>query len=150
MFRGRYQHTVDPKGRVSVPAKYRELLSQYDEPTLIVVPNRNSLEVHPLREWERLEADINEKASMFDAEARKASLLYVSAAKEVEIDRAGRVLLPPDSRATVGLARDVTLVGAGRRYFEIWDRTRFDEFIRTNSDGGLESGFDRYTQLGVK
>jgi MraZ protein len=147
VFRGRYQHTIDPKGRVSVPAKYRNLLAESANGTLIVVPNTEALEVHPLQEWERIESKINER-SMFDPELRRLGRLYVSRAKEVEIDSAGRILLPPDSREPVGLVKDVTLVGAGRPYFEIWDRKRFDEYERTNGDG-LASGFERLSQLGV-
>jgi MraZ protein len=147
-FRGRYQHTIDPKGRLSVPAKYRDVLAQYEAKTLIVVPNEHAaLEVHPLEEWERLEALINEK-SRFDAEIRRLGRLYISRAKDVELDGAGRVLLPPDSRRDAGLVKDVTLVGVGRGYFEVWDRTRFEEYERTNGDG-LASGFERLSQLGV-
>jgi transcriptional regulator MraZ len=147
MFRGRYQHTLDPKGRVSVPAKYRDLLAQYEGATLVVVPNGDALEVHPLEEWERLEERINEK-SMFDADVRKVGRLYISGAHEVELDGAGRILIPPDVRAQGGLTKDVTLIGLGRKYFEIWDRARFDEYVRLNSDG-LPSGFERLAQMGV-
>ena len=129
MFRGRYQHTIDPKGRLSVPAKFRDVLAQY-EGTLIVAPNDNALEVHPLEEWQRLENRINEQ-SQFDPEVRKLGRLYISRAKEVDLDGAGRILLPPDSRQQAGLGKDVTLVGPGRRYFEVWDRKRFEEYERT-------------------
>src|SRR5687767_10499406 len=147
MFRGRYQHTVDPKGRVSIPSKYRDLLALYDGSTLVVVPNESALEVHPLEEWERIEARIGEK-SMFDADLRKIGRLYISRAREVELDGAGRILIPPDSRTQAGLARDVTLMGPGRKFFEIWDRSRFEEYERTNGDG-LPAGFDRLAQMGV-
>jgi len=147
-FRGRYQHTIDPKGRLSVPAKYRDILARYESKALIVVPNEHeALEVHPIEEWERLEAQINEK-SRFDPEIRKLGRLYISRAKEVELDGSGRVLLPPDSRRDGGLVKDVTLVGVGRGYFEVWDRVRFEEYERTNGDG-LASGFERLSQLGV-
>lgn len=146
MFRGRYQHTIDPKGRLSVPAKFRDVLAQYTG-TLIVVPNDNALEVHPVEEWERLESRINEQ-SQFNPEVRKLGRLYVSRAKDVALDNVGRILLPPDSRQQAGLARDVTLVGPGRKYFEVWDRSRFDEYERTNGDG-LPSLFERLSQLGV-
>ena len=146
MFRGRYQHTIDPKGRLSVPAKFRDVLAQY-EGALIVVANENALEVHPLEEWERLENRINEK-SQFDPEVRKLGRLYISRAHEVALDGAGRILLPPDSRQQAGLGKDVTLVGPGRRFFEVWDRTRFEEYERTNGDG-LPSLFERLSQLGV-
>ncbi len=146
MFRGRYEHTIDPKGRLSVPAKFRDVLAQY-EGGLIVVPNDYALEVHPLEEWERLEARINEK-SAFDADVRKIGRLYVSRARDVDMDRAGRILLPPDSRHQAGLVREVTLVGPGRKFFVVWDRKRFEEYERLNGDG-LASLFDRLGELGV-
>lgn len=146
MFRGRYEHTIDPKGRLSVPAKFRDVLAQY-EGGLIVVPNDHALEVYPLEEWERLEAKINEK-SAFDPVVRKIGRLYVSRAKDVDMDRAGRILLPPDSRQQAGLVREVTLLGPGRKFFEVWDRKRFEEYERTNGDG-LASLFDRLGELGV-
>jgi len=147
MFIGRYQHTVDPKGRVSIPARYRNALAQY-EGNLIVVPNGQALEVYPYPEWERLVAAINDQ-SRFDAEVRTLGRLYLSRAKEVELDAAGRVLLPPDTREQAGLVKDVTLVGIGREFFEVWDRARFAEYERAHGDG-IESGFERLSQLGVK
>jgi len=146
MFRGRYQHTIDPKGRLSIPARFRDVLAQY-EGTLIVVPNENALEVFPLEEFERLEAKINEQ-SIFDPEVRKLGRLYISRAHEVTLDAAGRILLPPESRRQAGLDRDVTLIGPGRKYFEVWDRKRFEEYERMNGDG-LPSLFERLSQLGV-
>jgi MraZ protein len=146
MFRGRYQHTIDPKGRLSVPAKFRDVLAQSDG-NLIVVPNEIALEVYPVEEWERQERKIGEQ-SQFNAEVRKLGRLYISRAKEVALDGVGRILLPSDSRQQAGLAKEVTLVGLGRPFFEVWDRTRFDEYERTNGDG-LPSLFDRLSQLGV-
>ena len=147
MFRGRYQHTVDPKGRLSIPAKFRDVLAGY-EGALVVVPNEIALEVYPFQEWERQERRISEQ-SQFNAEVRKIGRLYISRAKEVELDGAGRILLPPDSRQQAGLAKDVMIVGLGREYFEVWDRMRFEEYERSNGDG-LPAGFERLSQLGVK
>jgi MraZ protein len=146
MFRGRYQHTIDPKGRLSVPAKFRDVLAQYDG-RLVVVPNEIALEIYPVEEWERQERKISEQ-SQFNPEVRKLGRLYISRAKEVALDGAGRILLPPDSRQQAGLVKDVTLVGLGRSFFEVWDRPRFEEYERTNGDG-LPSLFERLSQLGV-
>ena len=75
MFRGRYQHTIDPKGRLSVPAKFRDALAQYDG-ALVVVPNEHCLEVHPLEEWQRIEARLREQ-SFFSAEVQELGRLYI-------------------------------------------------------------------------
>jgi MraZ protein len=146
MFRGRYQHTIDPKGRLSVPAKFRDALASYGE-NLVVVPNEYSLEVHPLEEWQKLEEKVNEQ-SMFTLEVRKLSRLYISRAKDITLDGAGRILLPPDTRAQAGLEKDVTILGGGRKMFEVWDRGRFEEYERTQGDA-LPTLFEKLSALGV-
>jgi MraZ protein len=147
MFRGRYQHTIDPKGRLSVPAKFRDVLAAHADGTLVVVPNDQCLEVHTLEDWERIEAKLDGQ-SMFNAEVRQISRLYISRAKDVTLDGAGRILLPPDTRQQAGLAKDVTIVGLGRRFFEVWDRQRFDEHERTRQPE-LPTLFDKLAQMGV-
>ena len=146
MFRGRYQHTIDPKGRLSVPAKFRDAMAQYGD-ALVVVPNEHSLEVHPLEEWQRMEEKLNTQ-SAFAREVREISRLYISRAKDVALDGAGRILLPPDTRKQAGLDKDVTLVGGGRRMFEVWDRSRFEEYERTQGDS-LPTLFEKLAALGV-
>jgi transcriptional regulator MraZ len=132
MFRGRFEHSIDGKGRLSVPAKFREVLQEkFDgDKNLVVVPNERCLEVHPVARWEEIETQVR-TGSMFDEGLRELSRLYMSRAREVEIDSAGRVLLPPDSRQQAGLDRDVTLVGGGLMLFEVWDRRRFEDYERT-------------------
>ena len=146
MFRGRYQHTVDPKGRLSIPAKFRDALASTDG-SLVVVPNGRCLEVHPLEQWERIEAKLREQ-SMFDAQIREISRLYMSLAKEVSLDANGRVLLPPDSRVQAGVEKDVWLVGGGLPHFEVWDRARFEEYDRAEQHK-LPGLFDRLAALGI-
>jgi transcriptional regulator MraZ len=146
VFRGRYQHTLDPKGRLSVPAKFRDALAHH-EGGLIVVPDGQCLEVHPLEEWQRIETKLRDQ-TIFSPEVREVSRLYVSRAKEVSLDSAGRILLPPDVRELAGLHKEVTLVGGGLPRFEIWDRTRFEEYERNRSER-LPSLFDRLSGMGV-
>ena len=150
MFRGRYQHTIDPKGRLSVPAKFRDALAQYGDHAeqLIVVPNEHALEVHPLEEWQRIEVRLREQ-SFFSAEVQELGRLYVSRAKDVTLDAAGRMLIPPDAREQAGLSKkEVTLVGGGLPRFEVWDRGRFDEYERTRQER-LPTLFERLSSQGV-
>jgi MraZ protein len=150
MFRGRYQHTIDPKGRLSIPAKFRDVLAQYGDhaEALIVVPNDYALEVYPVQEWQRIEEKLGTQ-SLFSPEVRHLSRLYMSRAKDVALDGAGRVLLPPDTRKQAGLeSRDVTLVGGGQKMFEVWDRARFEEYERTQGDS-LPTLFEKLSAYGV-
>jgi MraZ protein len=146
MFRGRFQHRIDPKGRLSVPAKFRDALATY-EGTLVIVPNDHCLEVHPLEEWQRIETKLREQP-IFDPEVRELSRIYVSNAKEATLDAAGRILVPPDLRDKAGLSKEVTLVGGGLPQFELWDRARFEEYERTRQDR-LPSLFERLSSKGV-
>ncbi len=147
MFRGRFSHTIDPKGRVSIPARFREAIGDGYGGRLVVVPNAHCLEVHPLEEWQRIEAKVRE-LSVFNPEVKKISRLYISKAKDVDLDAQGRILIPPDSRAEAGLVKEVTLVGGGLMQFEIWDRRRFEEFDRTHQEE-LPTVFEKLSSLGV-
>jgi len=134
MFRGRYSHSIDPKGRLSIPAKFREVLKTGYGGRLVVVPDEHCLEVYPLEEWEqRIEAKMRD-LPVFNPEAKMFGRLYVSKAKDADLDAQGRILLPPDLRAEAALAKEVTFVGGGRTHFEIWDRQRFEEFQRVHQD----------------
>ena len=94
-----------------------------------------------------MEAKLRDQ-SQFSAEVREISRLYFSRAKDVTLDAAGRILLPPDVRREAGLEKDVTLVGGGLPKFEIWDRARFEEYERAGQPK-LPSLFDKLANLGV-
>lgn len=130
MFRGRFAHTIDPKGRLSVPAKFRDVLAQsYDDQNLVVVPDERCLQVYPVAEWQRIEAKLREQ-SMFNPRVSEISRLFMSRARDVAVDSAGRMLLPPDARREAGLDKDVWLVAGGLPRFEVWDRGRFEDYER--------------------
>jgi transcriptional regulator MraZ len=147
MFRGRYQHTVDPKGRLSIPAKFRDVLARYESQDLVLVPDGECLEVYPLPEWERMEAKLREQ-SRFSSDVREISRLYISRAKDAALDAAGRLLIAPDTRREAGLDKNVTIVGGGLDKFEVWDRARFEEYDRTGQPK-LPSLYDKLSALGV-
>src|SRR5215831_11509633 len=113
VFRGRYPHALDPKGRISVPRRFRDVLAGFDGGhSLIVVPDAQCLQVYPLEVWERMEAKVRAKSPL-DPRVREFGRLFMSRARDVELDGAGRVLLPPDTRQQAGLVREVMLVGLG-------------------------------------
>ncbi len=105
MFRGQFAHTIDAKGRVSLPARFRDGLLSGGDPRFILTPALFDpcLHLHPIRAWEELEQKINDLPS-FDPNIVRFRRLYVSAAIECELDKAGRVLgLAGDARK--GFAR---------------------------------------------
>jgi MraZ protein len=148
MFRGRYPLTIDPKGRLSIPAKFRDTLRNEYDGKLIVVPDRadTCLQVYPLAEWEQQEERLR-RLSSFNSDTRRLSRLFFSHARETALDAAGRILIPQETREQAGLGRDVTIVAGGERHFEVWDRVRLQEFDLGNQHE-LRAAFDRFSETG--
>jgi MraZ protein len=130
MFRGQFVHSVDAKGRVSLPARFRDTLIADGDPRFILTPAPFDpcLHLHPMRAWEELEQKISE-LPRFDANIVRFRRLYISAAIECELDGAGRVLVPPHLRERVGLERDALWAGMGRT-IEHWSKERWEQAIR--------------------
>lgn len=124
MFRGSYQHTVDSKGRLSIPAKFREvLLGKGDDRIVItnfVVDGARCLDVYPLDEWMRFEEQIQTKPK-FERRMVLFQNYYLSGACECLVDKQGRILIPPLLRQYANLKRDVVLVSALEK-FRVWDQ----------------------------
>jgi len=123
MFRGTYEHSIDDKGRVSVPAKFREeLQATKDERVVItnfVVLQARCLEVYPFAAWVQLEERLRTKPQ-FDQRIVNFLNYYVSAAHDCVFDKQGRILLPPPLREYAGLKRDIVFTSALDK-FRIWD-----------------------------
>ncbi|MEE9550286.1 MAG: division/cell wall cluster transcriptional repressor MraZ [Candidatus Binatia bacterium] len=119
MFRGRYEHTVDSKGRLSIPVKFREvLLGKGDERLVLtnfVIDSMRCLDVYPIDEWVRFEEEIKRKPK-FDRRMVMFQNYYLAAASECEVDKQGRVLIPPLLRQYANLKRDVVLVAALEKF----------------------------------
>lgn len=147
MFRGRFAHTIDPKGRLSVPSRFRDALERdYGERRLVVAPNDHCLEVHPFRAWERMEDKVKALSQM-DPEVQKFNRLYISRAMDVTLDGQGRIQIPPEYRGKAALVKDVMIIG-GVLMFEIWNRDRWEEYERTNQPE-LQTLFEKISSRGV-
>jgi transcriptional regulator MraZ len=132
MFRGNHQHSVDDKGRVAIPARFREALSGLQDERLVVTKykrrGRRCLDVYPLSTWLRFEEKITEKRR-FNRKLAAFESYYVSGAQDVQIDGQGRLLIPPLLREYAGLGREVVLTGLIDR-FQIWNREVWDQVER--------------------
>jgi MraZ protein len=123
MFLGDYQHTLDAKGRISLPAKFRARLTG----SIVVAKGlENSLYVYPAEEYERFMAQLLAKAD-FDSTVRKVRRFFMSGAESLELDSAGRVSLPPKLREWAQLKKDVRVTGVGDR-IEIWDSELWERY----------------------
>lgn len=139
MFRGRYEHTIDPKGRLSIPARYREELVARSITTLVLTEGDRCVWAFPLDAWEQLEERLRQQ-SQFSPERRNIARVMVSSAKECLVDRAGRTLVPPELRDFAGLKKEVVIAGV-LESFEIWSRERWVEHHQT-----LRGGFDEMSR----
>ena len=127
VFFGTFQHTIDGKGRVSLPVKFRETLASAGEPRIALVrfPHWKAIQALPHSVWNELKQRVL-AASPLDARAQKNILKFVSTAQEVDLDVHGRILVPPELRAWAGLAREVVWVGMGRT-IHLFDRAAYEE-----------------------
>lgn len=125
MFRGRYFHVMDDKGRITIPPRYRDLLQERHEKHLVITNLDGYLIAFPLSEWEVIEQRLSQ-LSLLRKDFRAFQRLFVSGATECPLDRQGRILIPPSLRQYARLNREVVLAGAVR-CFEIWDRKAWEE-----------------------
>lgn len=134
MFRGQFVHSIDAKGRVSVPSRFREGLLGTPSTPFILTPDPFDpcLHLHPLGAWEEFEQKIAALPSL-DANVVRFRRVYVSAAIECELDAAGRVLVPPQLRDRIGLQKEVLFAGTGLK-IELWAKERWDAAIAMTSE----------------
>lgn len=129
MFRGQFQHSVDAKGRISLPARFREAVAGRSGERFVLTPALFDpcLHLYPLDAWEAFEAKVAELPSL-DPHIVRFRRLYVSAAVECELDKAGRVLVPTHLREAAGLDKEALWAGMGR-HLELWAKQRWDEAL---------------------
>jgi MraZ protein len=141
MFLGEYTHTIDDKGRLTIPAKFRAELAS----GMVVTRGfDNNLMVYPLGEWEKLAQEILQKPQT-EARIREFRRRVFSGAVDVEPDRQGRILVPPYLREFAGLENEVVLVGMFN-YIEVWHTavwTTVRQQIENNDDTA------RWADLGI-
>jgi MraZ protein len=133
MFRGRYEHTMDAKGRTSLPARYRDVLASIAERRVILTSALDPcLVAYTSEEWRAFEERLG-KLPQFDRAVQKLKRIYVSGAVEVDVDESGRILVPPVLRDYAQLQKDVLWAGNGR-YAELWDKALWKQHFETSEE----------------
>lgn len=146
MFRGRFYHGIDTKGRLSIPSKFREALAlSYDE-RLIVTNFDQCLWAYPVAEWQELEKKVGALPQFMD-EVKALQRVFISAATECPFDRQGRILLPPSLREYAAIDKNVIIVGMTKR-IEIWAKERWD-VVFESAQRKLESLGSKLADLGL-
>ena len=130
MFLGEYEHTIDAKGRMAVPARFR---AQMDRGAVISKGMGACLSVYTMDRWEEKSAELT--SGKTSEELRDFERRIYPSASEVELDGQGRMIIPAKLRAYAGLGSEVTVAGV-RDHFEIWDRASWRAYQeRLESEG---------------
>lgn len=147
MFIGKYSLTLDPKGRISVPSKFREVLAAHYHPSLIITTLGRCLVAYPVEEWVAMSERIREMPQM-KRELSDFMRLIFSSATECSLDRQGRILIPAEHRSHAGLdGGEVVVVGIMNK-IEIWSRERWEE-VDSSSRERIDDIADFLAGLGL-
>ena len=141
MFKGEYSHTIDAKGRLIMPSKYRELLG---EAFVVTRGFDNCLFVFDREGWEKFESDLR-ALPIASANARKLQRFFIGGAVEAEIDKQGRMLIPGVLRDHAKLEKNITLVGVGS-HIEIWNKESWEQ---DGSFDNLDEAAEQLMELGI-
>ncbi|HHU48905.1 MAG: division/cell wall cluster transcriptional repressor MraZ [Caldicoprobacterales bacterium] len=143
MFIGEYQHTIDPKGRVFMPAKFREELG---EKFVVTKGLDNCLFVYPDEEWQNLEQKLR-TLPLTSKEARAFIRFFFAGAAECEADKQGRILIPANLREYASLEKELSIIGVSTRV-EIWSRDAWESY---NGESSLDQDaiIEKMAELGI-
>src|SRR4051812_20426884 len=127
-FLGEYEATVDAKGRFLLPSSIRKLLPE-NSPGKFVVSRgfEKCLTLYPIENWTPILEKLS-KLNDFDPKVREFRRFFLNGATEVELDTAGRLLLPPNLKEHASIDRDIVLAGSIKK-IEIWDKVKHKEFF---------------------
>jgi len=127
LFRGIFHNSMDDKGRVSIPARFREQIkSEHETPMVLTLGFDQCLFLYPMDAWKKIE----EKLSSLDtlnAEVRQFQRTIMKASDEVDMDQQGRIVVSPVLRKEAGLGKNVVIVGMLHR-IEIWDKEKYEGY----------------------
>jgi MraZ protein len=124
-FNGSFEHKLDSKGRIVVPACFREELGEH---IVITSMDQKCVSVYSRENWQRAVVERVEENALKTSNGADTKRLIMSLSYSVEVDSTGRILLPEKMRASVGIVQDVFIVGNANK-IEIWDSARWQKFV---------------------
>jgi MraZ protein len=138
---GEYQHLIDEKGRVTVPARLREALG---DNFILARGLESCLFMFPLAEWENIQ-DKLKRLSLTKSDARAFTRFLFSGAQEAQVDRQGRVLITPNLREYAHLDKEVVLIGVSTRA-EIWAKSEWERY-KEQADTSFEEVAEKLADI---
>jgi MraZ protein len=147
LFSGRYEYAIDDKGRLSIPAKFREPLLSHYGPTLTITNHLDGcLVAYPVKEWEALQERIEQSDAALKREAKDVLRFFYSGAMECPIDRLGRILIPQSLRSFGVIKKNVVIIGMNKK-IEIWAEEAWTDLVKKASSDAAKMA-DTASQLG--
>lgn len=143
MFLGEYQHSLDPKARVTIPARFREELGCKFVATKGL---DNCIFIYPMDEWKVLEGKLR-TLPFTRSDVRSFVRFFFAGACEMEMDKQGRILLPVNLRDYAGIEKDLVIIGVGSR-IEIWSSESWEGYNQT-TENSYESIAENLVDLGL-
>lgn len=143
MFLGEYQHSLDTKGRITIPAKLREGLG---DRFIATKGLDNCIFLYPLAEWKRIEQKLQE-LPLARADARSFVRFFFAGASELELDKQGRTVLPPNLRDYAQIEKDIVIIGVGTR-IEIWSVDSWANYAKA-AEASYEEIAEKMVDLGI-
>jgi MraZ protein len=150
VFRGRYEHAIDGKGRTSLPSRFREVLTGQGDSRLILTTGLGKfIAVYSLREWSAFEEKLL-ALPQFDRSVAALRRLYFANAQECEIDDVGRLLIPQTLRNHAELKREAVWSG-NANYIELWDKENYEKMCGAllADDAAVDALSKRLGELGL-
>ena len=136
MLTGEYKNTIDEKGRLMIPSRIR---SEIEGSVLIVTRGvEKCLWLFTPGEWARISDSIMGSTSLFKSKTRLLQRRIVAPAQECEIDKAGRINIPPSLRSSAGLVKETIVLGV-EKYIEIWDEKEYGSYLDSSESDFIEA-----------
>lgn len=143
MFIGEYNHSIDNKGRVIMPSKFREELG---EKFYVTKGMEGCVFVYDENEWHRLE-EKTKQLRLTSKKARQFERIFYAPAREMEFDKQGRFVIPQNLREYADISKEATIIGVSSR-IEIWDTDKYEEYMKSE-DMDYDNIFEDFEDLGI-
>ena len=143
MLIGEFEHSLDAKGRIIIPAKLRETIG---EKFVVTKGLDGCLFAFSLSEWTNFEEKLK-SLPLSNKNSREFTRFFLSGASECEIDKQGRFLIPTNLRSIANLKKDIVIIGVGTR-IEIWDKDKWSKY-NSNDNISADEVAENMTMLGI-